>query len=124
MQKSIRFGDLSTPTDLHSVLLLDHLHAGVVLSGNIPVLFVNEPMFIASGRDSDLNYNSAYPRWAYDQYRAILSSEAAANGWNYADLWNALPQADFSDNPLHLTPAGERLLAQKLQPAVRQAACP
>jgi hypothetical protein len=124
VQKTIRFGDLSTPADLRSVLLLDHLRAGVALSGNVPLLFVNEPMFIATGKNSAVNYNSAYPRWAYDQYRQILASEAAANHWNYTDLWNALPQTDFSDNPLHLTPAGEHLLAQHLQPAIRQIACP
>jgi lysophospholipase L1-like esterase len=123
LEKSLKYGNMTPPSDIKPTLMLDYLSAGVRLAGNLPVLFVNEPMFIASGKNSDLRYNSTYPRWVYDQYRQIISDLAAANQWNYVDLWNAIPPQDFSDNDLHLTAGGEHLLAEKLQPAIRQTAC-
>ena len=47
-------------------------------------------MFISSGQNSDLRYNSFYPRWAYDQFHALLNSQAAANDWHYLDLWDSI----------------------------------
>jgi hypothetical protein len=29
-------------------------------------------------------------------------------------LWDAIPPEEFTDTPVHLTPAGSRLLAEKL----------
>jgi hypothetical protein len=49
------------------------LAATLERAGDVPVLLINEPMFISSGQNSDLRYNSFYPRWAYDQYRAMLA---------------------------------------------------
>ncbi|MCZ7670394.1 MAG: hypothetical protein M5U34_26160 [Chloroflexi bacterium] len=48
------------------------------MAGDVPVLLINEPMFISSGRNSDLRYNAFYPRWAYDQYREMLGETAVA----------------------------------------------
>jgi hypothetical protein len=99
-----------TPNDL----AFDVLAAGVKRAGNIPVLLVNEPMFISKGQNSDLRYNAFYPRWAYDQYRTLLQAQVDANGWHYLDLWDAVPPAEFTDSPVHMTPAGTRLLAERL----------
>jgi hypothetical protein len=95
-------------------LAFDVLAAGVDMAGTVPVLIVNEPMFISNGRNSDLRYNSFYPRWAYDQYRNLLGETAAANQWPLLDLWDAVPPAEFTDSPVHLTPAGKALLAEKV----------
>jgi hypothetical protein len=93
-------------------LAFDVLAAGVRLSGNVPVLIVNEPIFISRGKNSDLRYNSFYPRWAYDEYRAMLQTQAAESQWQYLDLWNVIAPGEFTDTPVHLTPKGTRQYAQ------------
>ena len=111
--------DYETPTNLRPTdLSLDVLAAGLQVAGRVPLLLVNEPMFISSGTNSDLRYNSFYPRWAYDQYRQLLAAAAAGGGWRYLDLWNAIPPDEFTDTPVHLTPAGTRQLATLLSPAI------
>lgn len=92
----------------------DVLRAGVARAGNIPVVIINEPIFISNGANSAVRYNAFYPRWAYDQYRDLLARTAAAEGWRYVDLWDAIPPDEFTDTPVHLTPAGSRLLADLL----------
>jgi lysophospholipase L1-like esterase len=99
-------------------LAFDALAAGVSLAGNVPVLIVNEPMFISAGRNSDLRYNAFYPRWAYDQYRALLDEQAQRHGWHYLDVWNAIAPDEFTDTPVHLTPQGARQFAALLAPAL------
>ncbi len=115
--------NLAKPTRLDDELLaMDVLAAGVARAGDIPVLIVNEPMFISDGENSDIRYNSFYPRWAYDQYRTLLAARAQANGWDYLDLWDSIPPDQFTDTPVHLTPAGEQMLADILGPEVVQRA--
>ncbi|MBK8989157.1 MAG: hypothetical protein IPM39_24345 [Chloroflexi bacterium] len=100
-------------------LAFDVLTAGFTLAGDVPVLLINEPMFISRGQNSDLRYNSFYPRWAYDQYRAMLAAAAAAHGWPYLDLWDAIPAAEFSDTPVHLTAVGSKLYADMVAEGIR-----
>lgn len=101
-----------------SLLAFDVLDAGVKLAGDVPVLLVNEPVFISDGQNSDIRYNFFYPRWAYDQYRQILSARAQANGWLYLDAWNLVPASEFTNTAIHMSPAGESLLAQKIAEAI------
>jgi hypothetical protein len=91
-------------------LALDVLAAGFEMAGDVPLVLVNEPIFISEGQNSDLHYNSFYPRWAYDAYRAWLDEETAENGWDYLDLWDSIPPEEFTDTPVHLTPEGMALL--------------
>ena len=100
-------------------LAFDVLEAGAALAGDVPVWFVNEPIFRADGANSDLRYNAWYPRWAYDQYRTLLAEQAAANGWPLLDLWDAVPPAEFTDSPVHLTPAGSALMADRVEAWLR-----
>lgn len=95
-------------------LALDVLAAGVARAGDVPVVIVNEPVFISDGRHSDLRYNSFYPRWAYDAYRELLTETAVAEEWRYLDLWDAVPAAEFTNTPVHLSPAGSALLAEQV----------
>lgn len=92
-------------------LTFDVLAAGVAAAGDKPVWIINEPMFISNGHNSDLRYNAFYPRWAYDQYRESLAETAAAEDWNYLDLWDTIPPDEFTDTPVHLTAVGNRQLA-------------
>lgn len=101
-------------------LALDVLAAGVALAGARPLLLVNEPIFIADGLNSDLRYNLWYPRWAYDSYRERLAERAAAQGWTVLDAWDAVPPAEFTDSPVHLTPSGTALLCSRIADALAQ----
>lgn len=94
-------------------LAFDVLAAGVNMAAEaqVPLLIVNEPIFISSGRNSSLRYNFFYPRWVFDTFRDLMSEQARANGWVYLDLWNTIPASEFTDSAVHLTPAGSRQLA-------------
>ncbi len=93
-------------------LAFDVLAAGIERAGDIPVLLVNEPMFISSGRNSDVRYNFFYPHWAYDSYRELLTETAETHGWTLLDVWDAIAPDEFTDSPVHLTPEGARQLGE------------
>ncbi|HEY81402.1 MAG TPA: SGNH/GDSL hydrolase family protein [Caldilineae bacterium] len=114
-EKDVSWKDVEEPTTLDEGLLaFDVLAAGIARAGHAPILIINEPMFISAGENSDLRYNSFYPRWAYDQYRQLLAQTAQDQGWDYLDLWDAVPPREFTDTPVHLTPAGSQMLAELL----------
>jgi hypothetical protein len=104
-------------------LLLDVLDAGYQMAGDTPVLVVNEPIFVAPGRNRDIRYDVFYPRWAYDQYREYLGAWMQQNGRAYLDLWDLVPPADFGETPLHLTAAGEAQLATRIAAELAAAPC-
>jgi len=100
--------------DLPGVTLAwDVLETGMRIANEegAAVLLVNEPMLISTGKNSDLRYNFFYPRWAYDKYRANLTELSAARGWELLDAWDAVPASEFTNSAIHLTPAGEGMLA-------------
>ncbi len=110
-EKDVSWQDFKEPTTLtENDLAFDVLGAGLKMAGDapsgVPMLIINEPMFISRGQNSDLRYNSFYPRWAYDQYHALLNDKAAANRWHYLDLWDSIAPGEFTDTPVHLTPKG------------------
>jgi hypothetical protein len=106
---------------LQNTLAMDVLDAGMN-AALVPTILVNEPILISNGLNSDIRYNFFYPRWAYDAYRQELAEYAATQYWKYLDLWDLVPAAEFTNSAIHLTPAGERLLANKLLEAI-QATC-
>ncbi len=117
LKADLSWKDITAPTTLgDEQLAFDVLAAGAARAADVPILILNEPMFISDGANSDLRYNSFYPRWAYDQYRALLAQQARARGWDYLDLWDSLPADEFTDTPVHLTPAGSQMLADALGP--------
>jgi len=101
-------------------LAFDVIAAGYTLAGDIPMLLVNEPIYLADGENSDIRYNAWYPRWAYDQYRTMLTDAAAANGWQLIDLWDTIAPEAFTDSPVHLTPSGSRQLAERITAALME----
>ena len=56
-------------------LAFDVLRAGIQIAGETPVLFINEPMFISDGENSDIRYNVFFPIWAYDDFRRLLAEQ-------------------------------------------------
>lgn len=118
-----RYRGMNPSEDLTGLLLFSALSAGHDIAGSVPVLLVNEPMYIVPQANTRVRYNAGYPRWAYDQYRKAMAAQARSAGWNYLDLWRAIPRRYFLDASLHLGAEGERLLIEKLNPALLSIAC-
>ncbi len=102
-------------------LALEVLDAGAALAGDVLVLVVNEPILVSEGENSDVRYNFFYPRWAYDLYRLAMDQAAENAGWAYVDLWDIVPQTEFTNSAVHLTPLGSRVFFEALQPALVEA---
>ncbi|HTX90152.1 MAG TPA: SGNH/GDSL hydrolase family protein [Anaerolineales bacterium] len=119
----VSFHGMLPPNLDQSNLAFDVLAAGMKAAGSTPVLLVNEPMLISSGTNSNLHYNFFYPRWAYDEYRQLMTRAAQSNGWNYLDLWNLVPADQFTNSAIHLTPAGEAMLAAQVKQSIQQLSC-
>jgi len=117
-----KFHAFEPPAMDENLLALNALEAGIKLAGDTPIVIVNEPMLISAGENSGVRYNFFYPRWAYDQYRAMMSRLSRKNNWAYVDLWDAVPAAEFTNSAIHLTPQGGALLSEKLLPVIA-AAC-
>ncbi len=117
-----RFHDLNPPHLTVSDLAFDVLQAGVDLAGETPVVFINEPMFISKGKNSDIRYNFYYPRWAYDDYRQMLSRQSQKNRWNYRDMWDAVDNSEFTNSAVHLTPKGEAEFAARVRSVILETA--
>ena len=105
------FHDLK-PDLLESDLAFDVLNAGIKMAGDVPLLIINEPMFISRGENSDIRYNFYYPRWAYDGYRVLMDRLSESNNWNYIDLWDVIPPPEFTNSAVHLSPGGSDLFAR------------
>ncbi len=113
-----RYHDFTLPDLNEDGLALNALETGFRVADETPMLLVNEPMLISSGANSDIRYNFFYPRWAYDDYREMMIALSAQNGWTYVDLWNIVPANEFTNSAIHLTPAGEKLVAENLAPYI------
>ena len=112
-----------SPT-LFESLMLDVLTAGIKVAGDIPVILVNEPIFIANGKNHLIRYNGIYPRWIYNDYRKFMFDWAKKEDHKLLDYWNALPPEYFSDPNYHRNSSGEKKLAEVLAGEVRNFVCP
>ncbi len=112
------FNGWQGPTLDAGLLSLDVLSAGVKAAGDVPLVFINEPILVSSGKNSDLRYNFYYPRWAYDAYRELLSEKSTSENWTYLDLWDLVPQERFTNSAIHLDPQGVKLEVQALLPKI------
>jgi hypothetical protein len=118
-----RYRNLQPADDIEPRLLLSALPAGAEIAAPVPLLIVNEPIFVAPQANEMVRYNAVYPRWAYDRYREAVAARAQTFGWNYLDLWDAVPAGYFSDTGLHLSADGERLLIQQINPVLQNLVC-
>jgi hypothetical protein len=112
------FHGLQPPQLNKDDLSLDVLLAGRQLTGNTPILIVNEPIYISHGENSTIRYNFFYPRWAYDQYRQIFSDTCLENGWMCLDEWDTIPSSQFTNSAIHMTPYGTQILSNELAKAI------
>jgi len=124
VQNDPSYREFEPGSNLRASLLLESFSAGKDIAGGIPMVLVNEPIFVATGEHSDIRYNDIYPRWAYDQYREIVAAQARASSLTYLDMWNAVPPQYFTDTSLHLNAAGEHLLVDQINSTLLAAVCP
>ena len=118
-EEDLSWHGFAEPTDLTTDdLAFDVIEAGIERAEEVPVLLVNEPMFISDGENSDLRYNFWYPQWAYDQYRELYSALAIENDWHYLDVWDIVDGGEFTDSPVHLTPTGSQQLSEVVGQAI------
>jgi hypothetical protein len=104
-------------------LAFDVMRAGTQIAGNTPMLLINEPMFISQGENSNIRYNAFFPRWAYDDFRRLLTEQAEGNDWKLLDLWDTIPDAEcYTDSAVHLTPVCSAQLGGMVGQAVVQMA--
>jgi hypothetical protein len=124
LASDLTYHGMQPPTLDESKLAFSILEAGLRASGKIPVLLVNEPILVSSGKNSTLRYNFYYPRWAYDQWRQMMDQKAASQGWDYLDLWNLVPADQFTNSAIHVTPDGEALVTGRVEQIILQQSCP
>lgn len=97
-----------------SDLSFDILDAGLALAADLPVVLINEPIFISPDTTAGIRYNFYYPHWAYDLYREALMRRSEERGWTYIDLWDLLPPESFTDTAIHTTEKGTAAIADAL----------
>ena len=112
------FDEFKPPHLDASRLSFSVLTAGIKLSSPVPILLVNEPIFISAGENSDLRYNFYYPRWAYDDYRQLLTEFCLKQNLTCLDLWDAIDPYEFTNTAIHMTPRATGKTAQILLPAI------
>jgi len=110
--------------DLFDSLLMDVLEAGSDMGGEVPVVLVNEPIFVAEGKNHLVRYNGFYPRWVFDEYRQFISGWAEAHDQKYLDYWNAIPPEEFADAYFHRRQSGGQRFAELLALDIKELVCP
>ena len=113
------FHGLLPPNLNQSDLSMDILSAGGTMANDVPIIFVNEPIYVSHGENSEVRYNFFYPRWAYDQYRLMFGEFCKQNGWQCLDEWDLVSPDEFTNSAIHMTPLGTQQLASKLADAIR-----
>jgi hypothetical protein len=117
-EEDVSYYDYSPPELSLDDLAFDVISAGVARSGNVPVLMINEPIFISQGENSQVRYNFLYPRWAYDSYRRLMIEQSELNGWHYIDLWDAISPDEFTNTAIHVTPLASAQLASRIAESI------
>jgi len=107
--------------DIEEILDINLFLAAGKISGTVPILYFNEPIYIEE--NNPVRYNQVYPRWVYDLYRELFDRVSKEQSWIYLDLWNALPPDEFVDTVFHRTFEGETRVAQALIPVIQAEAC-
>jgi hypothetical protein len=90
---------------------------------NVPIIMINEPILISSGKNSEIRYNYYYPRWAYDQYRLIINKSMSNNKVPFYDFYDTVPDKFFTNSAIHMNPAGEAILANKINKILSEINC-
>lgn len=123
LKNDLVFHNMVPPELNKEELVFDVLAAGEKIAGEVPIILVNEPILISNGENSNIRYNFYYPRWAYDQYRNSLANYSNGHAWKYVDFWDIVPMDEFTNSAIHLTPAGEKIMADHLIQIIQNEVC-
>jgi lysophospholipase L1-like esterase len=118
LQPDLDFEKLKPPHLNTSQMAFPVIVAGLEMSNTIPLLVVNEPIFVSRGENSDIRYNFYYPRWAYDDYRQLLDDFCQEYNIPFLDLWNSIDPEQFTNTAIHMNPDGTAQTARKLVPFI------
>jgi len=121
--KLFKRGGIFTSDVIQNRLEFDVLNAGIRMSGNTPVVIINEPILVVNGANSDIRYDEVYPHWAYDQYRALMAAKAKQFHWDYTDLWNIVPSSQFT-SIFHRTVKSEKAFTEIIKDIIKKNTCP
>jgi hypothetical protein len=105
-------------------LSMDILSAGHEIADGVPIIYVNEPIYLSDGENSDIRYNFFYPRWAYDQYRQLFAEYCQQNDWQCLDEWDLVSPDEFTNSAIHMTPQGTQQFAFQIENAIRSLLVP
>ncbi|MDO9545366.1 MAG: hypothetical protein Q7J07_01275, partial [Pelolinea sp.] len=97
------FHGITPRNKLVDYLDLEIINNGIEKNPDIDFILINEPILISEGINSSLQYNFYYPIWAYDQYRIIMDDFTEKNLITYYDLWDMVPQNEFTNSAIHLS---------------------
>jgi hypothetical protein len=103
--------------------MMDVLSAAFGVARDVPLVLVNEPIFVAPGANRLVRYNGFYPRWVYDEYRQFMLEWTDSTARHWRDYWDALPPQDFNDAFFHRRASGEERFARLLAPEIRRLGC-
>jgi len=118
LEEDNSFFGLVPQDQIDEILAPEVLQAGMEMVGEVPVLLVNQPIFVSQGENSDIRYNLNYPRWAYDEYRIWFEGQCQDNGWSCIDLWDLVEPSQFTNTAFHMSPMGTAQLAEVLGEAI------
>lgn len=108
------FADIADHELREKDLDLEVITTFVEKNPDIDVIIVNEPILISQGANSDIRYNFYYPRWIYDQYRALMATTFEEKGIKYIDLWDSVPEEYFTNSAIHYNAQGVDILIDNL----------
>lgn len=114
-KEDLSFKDFEYPDLDTEDLAIEMIKKTVSTLSDVNFVIINEPILISNGENSHIRYNHYYPRWAYDAYREILDNEMVESGIKYYDFWDIVPETEFTNSAIHLTTAGERILADNIK---------
>jgi len=123
LENTIEYHGMLPADDLVESLAFSVLDSMVYFAGDIPIIFINEPIMISNGSNSDVRYNFYYPIWAYDTYRRYLGENMKERGWKYLDVWNLIPNKEFTNSAIHLSPEGERMYSREMINYLNETIC-
>ena len=105
-------------------LMMEVLSAGYHVAGDVPVIVINQPIFVTKGENHAVRYNEFYPRWVFDDYRQFMFGWMKQRNYKWLDYWNAVPPEEFADQSFHRAPTGEKRFAELLAPEIKKLVCP
>ncbi len=110
-------------SNLFHSLMMDVLSTAYEVAGTVPVVLVNEPIYVANGKNNLVRYNEFYPRWVFDEYRQYMAEWTKKPNHQWLDDWNVIPPEEFSDAFFHRRPSGEKRFAELLAPEIKKLVC-